>query len=275
MISKASPERYVECRGIEVAFPTKTGAKQTVLRGLDLEVDRASIVTLLGPSGCGKSTVLRVIAGLLKPDSGTITISGQNAVHVETNLSSDKLRAEMSFVFQEAALLPWRSVMENVRLPLELRKESSKAEIREASEYWLNQVGLQKSDWLKRPSQLSGGMKMRVSIARAMTTKPELLLMDEPFAALDDVLRSRLNDLLLKIASTEGCTVIFVTHNIAEAVYLSNSISIMAKGKNASTIPVAFTEPRNASLRSSSLFADIYGVVSNKLFESVAEGEQA
>lgn len=273
MISKASPERYVECRGIEVAFPTKTGPKQTVLRGLDLEVDRASIVTLLGPSGCGKSTVLRVIAGLLKPDSGTITISGQHAGNAETSLSSYKLRSEMSFVFQEAALLPWRSVIENVRLPLELRKERSKTEIQEASEHWLNQVGLRKSDWIKRPSQLSGGMKMRVSIARAMTTKPELLLMDEPFAALDDVLRSRLNDLLLKIASTEGCTVIFVTHNIAEAVYLSNSISIMANGKNTATIPVAFEEPRNASLRSSSLFADIYGVVSNKLFESVAEGE--
>ncbi|XZE21978.1 ABC transporter ATP-binding protein [Pirellulaceae bacterium SH449] len=275
MISKAFPERYVECRGIEVAFPTKTGARQLVLRGLDLEVDRASIVTLLGPSGCGKSTVLRVIAGLLEPDSGTISISGRNAGNVETNRSSDKLRAEMSFVFQESALLPWRSVMENVRLPLELRKERSKTEIREASEHWLNQVGLLKSDWLKRPSQLSGGMKMRVSIARAMTTKPELLLMDEPFAALDDVLRSRLNDLLLKIAATEGCTVIFVTHNIAEAVYLSNSICIMAKGKNAATIPVAFTEPRNAALRSSSLFADIYGVVSCRLFESVAEGEQA
>ncbi len=118
-------------------------------------------------------------------------------------------------------------------------------------------------------------MKMRVSIARAMTTKPELLLMDEPFAALDDVLRSRLNDLLLKIATNEKCTVIFVTHNIAEAVYLSNSIVVMAQGKNSSTMNVEFAEPRNAELRSSKLFTDTYGQVSRALFESVSEREAA
>jgi NitT/TauT family transport system ATP-binding protein len=179
----------------------------------------------------------------------------------------------MSFVFQESALLPWRSVLENVRLPLELRKQKTNSEILESCEHWLNEVGLSRKDWQKRPSQLSGGMKMRVSIARAMTTAPELLLMDEPFAALDDVLRSRLNDLLLKIATTEKCTVIFVTHNIAEAVYLSNSISIMASGKNSSTMRVDFPEQRNAELRSSPLFMDVFGEVSKTLFGSVMERE--
>lgn len=269
---KPEPDRgsFLNCREISVAFRSKNGQRQQVLQSFDLDIQKGSITTLLGPSGCGKSTVLRIIAGLLVPDSGVVAVNGVEA----TNTNAD-YRSQMSFVFQESSLLPWRSVLENVRLPLELRKEKSKSEILDLCQHWLNEVGLNRNDWQKRPSQLSGGMKMRVSIARAMTTKPELLLMDEPFAALDDVLRSRLNDLLLKIATNEKCTVIFVTHNIAEAVYLSNSIVVMAQGKNSSTMNVEFAEPRNAELRSSKLFTDTYGQVSRALFESVSEREAA
>ncbi|MCU0711855.1 MAG: ABC transporter ATP-binding protein [Pirellula sp.] len=274
------PGPFLKCREISVSFRSKNGQSQQVLRSFDLDIQKASITTLLGPSGCGKSTVLRVIAGLLVPDSGDVLVNGlestiSNSSYGAKTDGANTYRAKMSFVFQESALLPWRSVLENVRLPLELRKQQSMSEIQAACEHWLNEVGLNRNDWQKRPSQLSGGMKMRVSIARAMTTSPELLLMDEPFAALDDVLRSRLNDLLLRIATTEKCTVIFVTHNIAEAVYLSNSITIMASGRNASTIGVEFTEPRDAALRSSKLFTDVYGEVSRTLFDSVAERESA
>ena len=259
---------FIACREITVSFRSKSGEKQTVLQTFNLDIHKAEITTLLGPSGCGKSTVLRVVSGLLEPDSGVVMFD-----ELASGIPNSSARSQMSFVFQESALLPWRSVMENVRLPLEIRKQKTKSEIKESCEHWLDEVGLNRKDWQKRPSQLSGGMKMRVSIARAMTTSPELLLMDEPFAALDDVLRSRLNDLLLKIAATENCTVVFVTHNIAEAVYLSNSIAIMASGRNSSTIRVDFDGPRNADLRSSPLFTDIYGEVSRTLFGSVVEGE--
>lgn len=268
MTSKMDQRPFIACREIAVSFRSKSGDKQAVLQAFNLDIQKAEITTLLGPSGCGKSTVLRVVSGLLEPDSGAVIFNG-----LESGLADSSMRAQMSFVFQESALLPWRSVLENVRLPLELRKQKTKSEIMETCEHWLNEVGLKRNDWQKRPSQLSGGMKMRVSIARAMTTAPELLLMDEPFAALDDVLRSRLNDLLLKIATTEKCTVIFVTHNIAEAVYLSNSISIMANGRNSSTIRVDFAGSRNAELRSSPLFMDVYGEVSRTLFGSVVERE--
>lgn len=270
MKSELDQEAFLKCREISVAFRSKNGKRQPVLKSFDLDIQKGAITTLLGPSGCGKSTVLRVIAGLLVPDSGVVIANDR-----ESSDTDATYRAKMSFVFQESALLPWRSVLENVRLPLELRGEKPKSEIVDLCQHWLNQVGLAPNDWQKRPSQLSGGMKMRVSIARAMTTAPEILLMDEPFAALDDVLRSRLNDLLLKIATNEKCTVIFVTHNIAEAVYLSNSIVIMANGRNSSTIGVDFSVPRDAALRSSQVFSDVYGEVSRTLFDSVSEREIA
>ncbi|MFN7877855.1 MAG: ABC transporter ATP-binding protein [Pirellula sp.] len=266
MKSESEHESFLKCREISVAFRSKNGKKQPVLTSFNLDIQKASITTLLGPSGCGKSTVLRIVAGLLVPDSGVVIVGGRESLNTDASY-----RSKMSFVFQESALLPWRSVLENVRLPLELRADKPKSEIADVCQHWLNQVGLAPNDWQKRPSQLSGGMKMRVSIARAMTTAPEILLMDEPFAALDDVLRSRLNDLLLKIAKNEKCTVLFVTHNIAEAVYLSNSITIMANGRNSSTIGVDFMAPRDAALRSSQVFIDVYGEVSRTLFDSVSE----
>lgn len=265
MIASANELGLIQCNGIGISFSTR-GQKRDVLKQLNLNVPANKIVSLLGPSGCGKSTLLRIIAGLVSPDSGSVTIDGG-----EWSTTTTSKPEWMSFVFQEAALLPWRTVRENVALPLELRGGASDDQSQDQVSRWLEHVGLGKSDWNKKPNQLSGGMKMRASIARAMVTKPKILLMDEPFAALDDVLRSRLNDLLLKIASEESCTVVFVTHNIAEAVYLSDTIAIMSRGQIAEQIPIQFHESRTNKLRGTPAFANYFGQVSDILFRTALD----
>jgi len=257
--SKSMPP-IISCQGIALAFGSRT-AKQQVLSDLSLDVQSSQIVSLLGPSGCGKSTLLRIVAGLIEPDAGEIIVDGELVSRNMPRTSREKL----SFVFQEPALLPWRTVWQNVMLPCQLRGEHRKRETRDFVEHLLGLVGLQKSDWRKSPSQLSGGMKMRASIARAMSTRPAILLLDEPFAALDDMLRSKLNDLLLAIASEQRCTMLFVTHNISEAIYLSHSIAIMSQGRIAERMEVPFNFPREAGLRSTSTFAAYYGQVSASL----------
>ena len=257
--SKSQPT-IISCQGIALAFGSRT-AKQQVLSDLSLDVQSSQIVSLLGPSGCGKSTLLRIVAGLIEPDAGEIIVDGELVSRNMPRTSREKL----SFVFQEPALLPWRTVWQNVMLPCQLRGEHRKRETRDFVEHLLGLVGLQKSDWRKSPSQLSGGMKMRASIARAMSTRPAILLLDEPFAALDDMLRSKLNDLLLAIATEQRCTMLFVTHNISEAIYLSHSIAIMSQGRIAERMEVPFAFPREAGLRSTSSFAAYYGQVSASL----------
>jgi NitT/TauT family transport system ATP-binding protein len=248
----------IECRDIQVEFYGRQG-KQRVLDELSLDVPRGHIVSLLGPSGCGKSTLLRVVAGLAPCQKGTVLIEGE---------SLDRARGKLAFVFQEAALLPWRTVWQNVRLPFEIQSGNLIGDVKASIEHCLQLVGFQPSDWHKKPSQLSGGMKMRASIARALITDPEILLLDEPFAALDDMLRSRLNDLLLRIVADSQRTMLFVTHNISEAVYLSHSIAIMSRGRIAELVPVPFPFPRTAELRSTPLFASFYGQVSEALNRS-------
>ncbi len=230
-----------------------------MLDGLNLEVPRGQIVSLLGPSGCGKSTLLRVVAGLNPAKYGTVRVHGEDV---------SRARSRLAFVFQEAALLPWRTVWQNVRLPFEIRNQKSRETIESALKHCLEIVGFQPKDWHKKPSQLSGGMKMRASIARALITDPEILLLDEPFAALDDMLRSRLNDLLLRIVAESHRTMLFVTHNIGEAVYLSQSIAIMSRGRIAELVEVPFAYPRSSELRSTPEFAAFYGRVSEALYRS-------
>ena len=246
------------------------GLTQTILDRLDLQVPLGSIVTLLGPSGCGKSTLLRVVAGLISPTSGEVRIEGGSVRSAQYKLA---------FVFQESALLPWRTVWQNVRLPIEIRKgHTGNAEsfqpqvVRERMEHTLDLVGFKPSDWHKKPHQLSGGMKMRASIARALITAPDILLLDEPFAALDDMLRSRLNDLLLKIVAETNSTMLFVTHNISEAIYLSHSIAVFSQGKIGESIRVELPFPRTAAIRSSSDFAAYYGRVSDSLIRNANSG---
>jgi NitT/TauT family transport system ATP-binding protein len=182
------------------------------LSGLSFQVSEGEFVSLLGPSGCGKSTALRLIAGLLAPDLGAIRWQGA--------------RPELGFVFQEPTLMPWADALANARLPLDL-KQTARAESEARAGRALARLGL--GDFLHTyPRQLSGGMKMRVSIARALAAAPRLLLMDEPFAALDEPTRQSLNDDLLKLSREDGITVIFVTHSVMEASYLSDRVLVMS-----------------------------------------------
>lgn len=253
----SNPTQLIECHGVGVSF-RQGHSISNVLSNLDFAIPQGQIVSLLGPSGCGKSTLLRVVAGLIAPTTGTVTVDGR---------SPTAARDRMSFVFQEASLLPWRTVWQNVALPLELRGTPRDRSNHEWVEHLLAMVGFRSTDWNKLPTQLSGGMKMRASIARALVTKPNILLFDEPFAALDDMLRTKLNDLLLSIASDRSKTILFVTHNIAEAIYLSDSIAVMSRGGIGKHIAVPLAFPRDSKIRSSSEFASFYGVVSDALME--------
>jgi NitT/TauT family transport system ATP-binding protein len=199
----------------------KTYANGTVaLRRFNLEVRPNEFVSLLGPSGCGKSTVLRLVAGLGDYTQGTIDWP------MARSERGGRVQREVGFVFQEPNLMPWATVFDNVFLPLRLQ-DTSKAEAKDRIDEVLALVGL--SGFAQAyPRELSGGMKMRVSIARALVTRPKLLLMDEPFAALDEITRNRLSNDLLSIWAQAQCTVMFVTHSVYESVYLSQRIAVMA-----------------------------------------------
>jgi len=227
------------------------------LQDMSMEIKDSQFVSLLGPSGCGKSTVLRLIAGLAKASYGKIEW-GDRAY-----------KQKLAFVFQEAALMPWRTVMENVRLPLKLAGKSQKESLRAVREA-LELVGLK--GWEHSyPRQLSGGMKMRVSIARALITEPRVLLMDEPFGALDEITRSKLNDDLLSLWSQKCWTIVFVTHNIYEAVYLSNRVIVMAArpGRVVADIPIEAPYPRAEEFRTSPLYNKYCREVARCLAEAI------
>jgi NitT/TauT family transport system ATP-binding protein len=229
---------------------------------LDLDVASGEFVSLLGPSGCGKSTALRLIAGLGAPTSGT--------VRVPHAAGAARARHRIGFVFQEPTLMPWTSVRENVRLPLKLSHvEAAEADARVGAA--LTQVGL--ADFAEAyPRQLSGGMKMRASLARALVTDPDILLMDEPFAALDEITRFRLNDDLLALWRNLRKTVIFVTHSVFESVYLSQRVMVMTArpGRLSAELRVDTPEPRIADFRTSAEYADYCRKVSNALAPSYA-----
>lgn len=206
-------------RGVGKRFANGTQA----LAGLDFQISEGEFVSLLGSSGCGKSTALRLVAGLIAPDSGEIHWSGA--------------RPELAFVFQEATLMPWADALANARLPLDLKKVPRAQADAQASAA-LARLGL-KGFESAYPRELSGGMKMRVSIARALAAKPKLLLMDEPFAALDEITRAALNDDLLALAREDGITVIFVTHSVMESVYLSSRVLVMSPRPGRITADIA------------------------------------
>jgi NitT/TauT family transport system ATP-binding protein len=214
---------------------------------LDLDVGKGEFVSLLGPSGCGKSTALRLIAGLSAPTSGAVLVSGRDG--------PARTRHSIGFVFQEPTLMPWSSVRENVRLPLKLAHQPM-AEANARVDEVLTQVGL--ADFAGAfPRELSGGMKMRVSLARALVTDPDILLMDEPFAALDEITRFRLNNDLLALWRNLRKTVIFVTHSVFESVYLSQRVVVMTArpGRLSAEIPIAAAEPRGEEFRTSAEYA--------------------
>jgi NitT/TauT family transport system ATP-binding protein len=246
----------IAARDVEMTFPGRSAA----LRGIDLEVPAGEFVCLVGPSGCGKSTLLRLVAGLLAPSGGEVSVGGLPAHRP----GRDGRR--VGFVFQEPALLPWRNVVENAALPLEL-EGAPKRETRRRVEQCLELVGLRREDWPKRPRALSGGMRMRVSLARALAQTPDVLLMDEPFAALDDILRQQLNEELLRLWRLQGWTALFVTHNVAEAVFLGGRVLVMssAPGRLVEEFRVPFGHPREPRLRAEPEFARLTGEVSRAL----------
>jgi NitT/TauT family transport system ATP-binding protein len=243
----------VSLRGVTKVYDSGVLA----LGPLDLDVSNGEFVSLLGPSGCGKSTALRLIAGLNAPTSGTVGVLRPTG--------AARAGHSIGFVFQEPTLMPWASVRENVRLPLKLAHAplaEADARVHEA----LMQVGLAEfADAF--PRELSGGMKMRVSIARALVTDPDILLMDEPFAALDEITRFRLNNDLLALWRNLRKTVIFVTHSVFESVYLSQRVIVMTSrpGRIGSEFRIDAPEPRGEEFRTSTDYAGYCRKVSNAL----------
>jgi NitT/TauT family transport system ATP-binding protein len=244
MVTQALPSvAEIEFKGVSKRFRNAAVA----LENISLRVERGEFVTLLGPSGCGKSTLLKLVSGLSPASEGLISVNG---------MTPENAREMMSFIFQDATLLPWRTVEENVGLGLEL-EFAARALRKERVAQMLELVGL---DHVARrfPRQLSGGMKMRVSIARALVSRPRILLMDEPFAALDEMTRDRLNEELLRLYAEQMWTVLFVTHSVSEAVFLSTRIVILAAhpGHVAHELPISLPWPRTAATRESKAFEE-------------------
>jgi NitT/TauT family transport system ATP-binding protein len=242
----------VELRGVSKTFDTGTRA----VDGIDLDIRRGEFLTLVGPSGCGKSTLLHLVAGLSRPSAGRITWWGDGFDATGGN------GRRIGFVFQSPTLMPWASVAANVRLPLDLAG-ASRAGADAAVARALARVGLAQAS-AHLPRQLSGGMQMRASIARALVTEPDLLLMDEPFGALDEFTRQRLDSELLELWRAQRFTVVFVTHSIHEAVFLSTRVAVMAAhpGRILDTWDIGEPYPRNESFRLSPGFAAVAQQVS-------------
>ena len=254
-----NPTVQIELDHAGMAFATGHMA----LAEASFRVDAGEFVAVVGPSGCGKSTLLRMIAGLLAPTRGQVTIGGRPAVEA-------RRRHRVGFVFQDPRLLPWRTAAQNVLLPLELEHVSRRSRDASVPEV-LALVGLTPADAKKTPRTLSGGMRMRVSLARALVTLPDVLLLDEPFGALDDILRQQLNEELVRIWMERRPTTVFVTHNVAEAVYLSQRVLIVtpSPGRVAGDVRIPFDYPRGAGLRATAEFARCTGEISDRLRASV------
>ena len=255
----------IDVLSAEQVYPNGTRA----LLPVNLAVREGEFITLLGPSGCGKSTLLKMVAGLLEPSDGRILLWRKPVAELEA--SGHKL----SFVFQEATLMPWASVADNVRLPLDLAGVS-KADAAPRVDEVLALVGLGKFA-KSRPRELSGGMQMRVSIARGLVTQPNLLLMDEPFGALDEITRNRLDADLLELWQRKNLSVVFVTHSIAEAVYLSNRVVVMAArpGRVVEEVAIDVPYPRGPGFRVSTEFARYAQQLQDSLLRASVDEEHA
>jgi NitT/TauT family transport system ATP-binding protein len=257
-VARAKP--LLRCRGLSKRFSNGTLA----LKDVDLDVAQHEFLALLGPSGCGKSTLLKLVSGLGEASAGSLDWP------TSTYDAAGRPRPDLSFVFQEPTLLPWSTAIANVALPLKLAGVAKPTRLARAGEA-LAAVGLGGFE-RAYPRELSGGMKMRVSIARALVTRPRILLMDEPFAALDEITRSRLNDDLLELWRRERFTVIFVTHSVYESVFLAQRIVVMGArpGRIVATIDVAEPYPRHASYRTSPTYAAHCEQVSAALEQAMA-----
>lgn len=252
---------------IEVLSAEKIYSNGTrALLPVNLTINQGEFVTLLGPSGCGKSTLLKMVAGLTEPSDGKLVLWRRD--------SREKTQVPLSFVFQEATLMPWSNVQNNVRLPLDLAgvpRAEANTRVTEALEL----VGLRKFAHVL-PRELSGGMQMRVSIARGLVTRPKLLLMDEPFGALDEITRNKLDSDLLRLWREQGLTVVFVTHSIHEAVFLSQRVIMMAARPGRVVEDIAITEPfpRSEDFRVSPAFSRYAKQLQDSLLQASQSGRE-
>jgi NitT/TauT family transport system ATP-binding protein len=251
----ASQDKLVSLSNVGKIYPNGTVAVQNA----NFAAGEGEFICFVGPSGCGKSTIFNMITGLAEPTEGQLSV-------LQTTPKEARKQNETAFVFQEHTLLPWSSLLDNVILPLKLRGVAKKTRINEG-ERVLELVGLK--DYVKAlPRQLSGGMKMRVSIARALISRPKLLLMDEPFGALDEITRQTLQNELLKIWQQEKqMSVLFITHNVFEAVFLSTRVVVMTPrpGKIATVIDIPIPFPRNEAYRTTPEFSELVGRISNSM----------
>jgi len=251
-------ETAIDLRDVGVSFQSVRGEVHA-FSGVSFKAAAGRFVVLIGPSGCGKSTLLRVIADLLPPSTGELAVCDDNPAQV-------RRERRTSFVFQDATLLPWRTVTQNVRLPLEVGRWKRLGRQSNTPEEMISLVGLAGRE-KAYPHELSGGQRQRVSIARALVTKPDVLLMDEPFGALDEITRDHLNDVLLRIWRELKTTIVFVTHSLAEAAFLGQTVAVMAAnpGRFADVVDLDGRKANNEIDRSSKAFFDITSQLRNIL----------
>ena len=262
-----SAPAHISAKGIAVDF-LLDGRRQRVLQDVNLAVPKGSFVSLIGPSGCGKSTLLKVLAGLITPTEGEVSVAGVRP--------QDAAKARMiGLVFQDATLLPWKNSLENAAFLLMTADETvKKSEAMDRAAAMLRLVGLKETDEKKRPSQLSGGMRQRVAIARALALDPEVLLMDEPFGALDAITREEMSQCLLDIWERTGKTVVLVTHSIDEAIFLSLEVHVMGTGpaRIIETLPISLSHPRTEDSHFEPAFAAAEARLRSLLIESHRRG---
>ena len=251
----------IELSGLGRSFGTPDGPVHA-LRDLRLQVDRQRILTIVGPSGCGKSTLLRILAGLIEPNEGEVQVLGDTPENA-------RARGEIAFAFQQPVLFPWLKVRQNVLLPRKLlgsRCPVPAAELDQSADELLQAVGL--GDFTRRyPAELSGGMRQRVAIVRSLLYQPSLLLMDEPFGALDELTREQLNELLLEVWERDRPTIVFVTHSIREALFLGDQVATMTArpGTLTSLTDVPFPHPRSPDVRFEPMFGELEAKVRAEL----------
>ena len=256
-MDSATDPTVVRLAGLEKTFALPSGETMTAVTGIDLELRRGEFVSLIGPSGCGKSTLLRLIGDLTQPSAGSVMVNGKRAHQARVD-------RDYGMVFQAPVLFDWRTVEANVRLPLELTvpdRVTREARVREMLEL------VELTDFARHhPYQLSGGMQQRVAIARALSFSPSILLMDEPFGALDEMTRERMNSEVLRIWEQTGITVVFVTHSIPEAVFLSSRVVVMSArpGRITRVVEIDLPRPRGVETRES-----------RRYFEMVTEVREA
>jgi NitT/TauT family transport system ATP-binding protein len=258
MIAMAD-EAQIRIKGVDVRYRTREGWV-AALEGIDLDIAPRSFVSVVGPSGCGKTTLLKIVSGILRPSRGEVMLDGRP-------LDSVKLEGQFGFVFQRPLLLPWRTALENVALTSEIaQKTVSRADRLGEARRWLELTGLQGFEE-RYPHELSGGMQQRVSLSRALAFRPRILLMDEPFAALDEITRETMQGELLKIWAHVENTILFITHSISEAVLLSDRVVVLTPrpGRVQDILEIPFPRPRSEALRGDREFTELVQSIRGKL----------